>query len=58
MRVGDLIVLEVEDDYKGFVADLGFDDTGAPWVEIWFLDGDKGFFNIDDIDWRVISESR
>jgi len=53
VKVGDLVALDLERVYLGFVADLGIG-----WVDIHFLDGDTGSYDLDELEWEVLSESR
>lgn len=53
MKVGDMVALDLEKVYLGFVVDLGADN-----VVIHFLDGDRGTYYLDELEWEVISESR
>ena len=53
MKVGDMVALELEEVYLGFVVDLGTHD-----VLIHFLDGDREIYDLDELEWEVVSESR
>ena len=56
MKVGDLVALDLEKVYLGFVVDLGSHN-----VVIHFLDGDRETYDLDELDgleWEVVSESR
>lgn len=53
MKVGDLVALDLEEVYLGFVADLGTHN-----VVIYFLDGDRATYYLDELEWEVVSESR
>lgn len=53
MKVGDMVAVNLEKVYLGFVTEL---DPG--WVYIHFLDGDKGSYDLDELDYEVVSESR
>ena len=53
MKVGDLVALDLEKVYLGFVADLG-----THHVDIHFLDGDRETYDLDELEWEVVSESR
>lgn len=53
MKIGDLVALDLEKVYLGFVADLGLG-----WVDIHFLDGDRETYDLDELEWEVVNESR
>ena len=55
MKVGDLVLFEFEEFYKGLVT-----ETGVGWVDILFSDGDRRLYYLEDIEdhWEVVSESR
>jgi hypothetical protein len=55
MKVGDLVLFEFEEFYKGLVT-----ETGVGWVDILFFDGDQNLYYLEDIEghWEVVSESR
>jgi len=53
MKVGDMVALDLEKVYLGFVIDLGLG-----WVDIHFLDGDRETYDLDELEWEVVSESR
>jgi hypothetical protein len=53
MKIGDLVALDLERVYLGFVADLGIG-----WVDIHFLDGDRETYDLDELEWEVVNESR
>lgn len=52
MKVGDLVALDLEEVYLGFVVDLGSHN-----VVIHFLDGDRATYDLDELEWEVVSES-
>ena len=51
MKVGDLVSVDVGSVYLGIVIELD-----ACWVDIHFLDGDVGSYDLNDLDYEVISE--
>ena len=53
MEVGDMVAVNVEKVFLGFVTES---DPG--WVYIHFLDGDTGSYDLDELEWDVVSESR
>jgi hypothetical protein len=54
MKVGDLVLFEFEEFYKGLVT-----ETGVGWVDILFFDGDQKLYYLEDIEghWEVLNES-
>ncbi len=52
MKVGDLVAVDLEKVYLGIVTEL---DPG--WVYIYFLDGDTGSYDLDELEYEVLSES-
>ena len=53
MKVGDMVAVNVGKVYLGFVTEL---DPG--WVYIHFLDGDRETYDLDELEWEVVNESR
>ena len=54
MTVGDLVLFEFEESYKGLVT-----ETGVGWVDILFFDGDQKLYYLEDIEdhWEILNES-
>ena len=48
-----MVALNLEKVYLGFVVDLGTDD-----VLIHFLDGYRDIYDLYELEWEVVSESR
>ena len=54
MKVGDLVLFEFEESYKGLVT-----ETGVGWVDILFFDCDQKLYYLEDIEdhWEILNES-
>jgi hypothetical protein len=54
MKVGDLVLFEFEEFYRGLVT-----ETGVGWVDILFFDGDQKLYYLEDIEdhWEILNES-
>jgi hypothetical protein len=53
VKVGDLVTVDVGKVFLGIVTEL---DPG--WVCVYFLDGDTGYYDPNEVKCEVISEGR
>ena len=54
MKVGDLVLFEFEESYRGLVT-----ETGGGWGDILFFDGEQKLYYLEDIEgyWEILNES-